>query len=131
MQTIRGMAEGPSGPYYKHSQGVRCSHNFQVYLVMGGDCKERPLFYPNRFPPEEVENTLQHDIVDVPYHQHEGDDTTMLRKHIYRNFHACPCAIYESARPGYASTGERTILRGNFNKRFNNDDQYSTTSLTL
>lgn len=36
VQRVRGLAEGPIGPYYKHLEGVRYTHAFDMNILVGG-----------------------------------------------------------------------------------------------
>lgn len=51
-----------------------------VDFMMGGNCKDKPVFYPNHFPQVEIENTPEYDNMNVPYyHSGNGDGTPALR----------------------------------------------------
>lgn len=88
VQCVRGLAEEPVGPYYKHREGVQYTRDFYVDPMIGGTYRDKPVFYPNHFPQVEIRSRLEDDI----YHM-DGDDQPVLRSQLHRKFNAHACAI--------------------------------------
>lgn len=50
LQCIRGLAEGPAGPYWQHREGVRYMHDFYMTLQMSEYYWQNSQVIPRCFP---------------------------------------------------------------------------------
>lgn len=112
-------------------------HDFYADIMMGDQCSNTVLFYPEHFPRVKFANTPMYDInemMKVPYYHKEGQDQPELRARLHREFYAYFCCIYDLVMPDYMVYDKMTLrtFRNNFVRRFNdNGDQMSTTSPRL
>lgn len=75
LQCVRGLAEGPAGPYYKHCGDVRHIHDFYINLVMGDQYELTSDLYPKHFPKMTWEKPgyLLKEFEKIPYYHKEGE----------------------------------------------------------
>lgn len=134
LQCVRGLAEKPARPYYKHHEGAPYLHDFYLDLRMGDQQKLTSELYPNHFPKMNITRTLDYgmeELKKIPYYHKEGEDEVELRVQRYIWFYIY---IYNLTRPSFMMCNEISfrILRSNFAKLLiDSDDCMSTTSSKL